>query len=110
MDCCAACRNAVANIEYIERLRVVIEAMHKCRATHKTSAFVKEEFPDQTTWEGDVEVFSLFGHPKAQWCYGWSYGEPEQFISVLELPPVNSPQSAVKAGIANQTKQTRKEK
>ena len=26
--------------------------------------------------------------------YGWSYGEPEQFITVLELPPVDSAQSA----------------
>lgn len=36
--------------------------------------------------------------------YGWSYGEPEQFITILELPPVDSPESAVKVGVAYQIK------
>jgi hypothetical protein len=100
----------VANKEYVERLQMVIEQLHKCRATHKTSVYVKEEFRGKTAWEGDVEVFSIFGHPKAKFCYGWSYGEPEQFIATLELPPVDSPQSAVKAGVAYQVKQAMKGK
>ena len=69
---------------------------------------MKEEFGSRTLWEGDVEVFSLFGHPKAKFCYGWSYGEPEDFITVLELPPVDSPQAAVKVGIAHQVNQAKK--
>ena len=53
-------------------------------------------------------MFSLFGHPKAKFCYGWSNGEPEEFITVLELPPVDSPQAAVKAGLARQVNQAKK--
>ena len=88
---------------------MVIQHLHKCRPTHVTSVYVKEESQGKTVWEGDVEVYSLFGHPKAKFCYGWSYGEPE-FITVLEVPPVNSPQSAVKVGIAKQMNEAKKGK
>jgi hypothetical protein len=54
-----------------------------------------------------VEIFELTGHPKAKRAYGWSYGEPEEFITILELPPVDSAQSAVKVGVAYQIKKAR---
>lgn len=94
----------MASKEYIERLQMVIRQLHKCDANHLESVPVHETFEGQTVWQGDVEVFSLTGHPKAQRCYGWSYGEPEQFITILELPPVDSAQSAVKVGVAHQIK------
>ena len=78
--------------------------MHKCGSTHVESVPVHEVFQGQTVWQGDVEVFNLIGHPKAKRCYGWSYGEPEEFITILELPPVDSPQSAVKVGVSYQVK------
>jgi hypothetical protein len=43
------------------------------------------------------------GHPKAQICYAWSYYDDKgetQYTTVLELPPVDSPESAVKVAIA----------
>jgi len=58
-------------------------------------------------WQGDVEIFDPNGHPKAKRWYGWSYGRPEEFITILELPPVNSPQSAVKVGVVCQIKKTK---
>lgn len=57
---------------------------------------VREIFRGKTLWKGDVEVFDLSGHSKAKRCYGWSYGQPEQFITILKLPVVDSPESAVK--------------
>jgi len=57
---------------------------------------------------GHVEVFDLDGHPKAKRCYGWTYGEPEEFITILELPPVTDAKSAVKVGVACQIKKARK--
>jgi hypothetical protein len=47
-------------------------------------------------------------HPKAKRCYGWSYGEPEEFITILELPPVDSVAAAVKTGISFQIKKGKK--
>jgi hypothetical protein len=94
----------VANNDYIERLKQVILHLHKADASHVKSVPVHEVFQGQTVWQGMVEVFDLTGHPKAQRCYGWSQGEPEEFITVLELPPVDSAQAAVKVGVAHQIK------
>ncbi|MGH9929241.1 MAG: hypothetical protein ACREA9_08435 [Pyrinomonadaceae bacterium] len=74
---------------------------------------VLEEFQGQTVWEGTVEVFELTDHPKARTGYAWGYpvGDNDQlrrYITVLELPPVNSPQTAVKAGIMQEIKDARR--
>ena len=50
---------------------------------------VHEVFRGKTAWQGDVEVFDLSGRPKAKRCYGRTHGEPEEFITILELPPVD---------------------
>lgn len=91
--------------EYIERLQLTVEHLHGCSAIHVGSVPVKEVFQGKTVWSGNVEVYSLTGHPKAKRCYGWSYGDPERFITILELPPVDSPETAVKVGVAYQVKQ-----
>jgi hypothetical protein len=90
--------------KYIERLQQVVQHLHNCSATWLKSVPVTESFQGKTVWQGDVEVFTLTMHPKAKRCYGWSYGEPEQFITILELPPVDSAQAAVKVGVAYQVK------
>jgi hypothetical protein len=60
-------------------------------------------FRGQVAWDGVLETFAIEGHPKAKRCYVWSFvknGET-QYTTVLEIPPVNSPQSAVKVAIAS---------
>ena len=94
--------------EYLDRLKLAIEHLHHCGAIHRDTAAVHEVFRGKTVWNGDVEVFDLCGHPKAKRCYGWSAGEPEEFITILELPPVDSPQSAVKVGVAYQIRRANK--
>ena len=88
-----------------ERLRLIQRAVEKgndCKAKHVESVPVLEMFRGQTVWEGVVEVFDLSGHPKAKRAYGWAYqdGKETRFVSVLELPPVDSPNTAVRAAIA----------
>lgn len=89
--------------ERIENIRQAVEAMHGCKATHERSVPVKEMFGTQTAWEGVVESFALTGHPKAQRCYAWGFDDNGEirYIGVLELPPVESPQTAVRAAIAS---------
>jgi hypothetical protein len=94
--------------DYIARLQLTIQHLHNCAAVHRESVPVHEVFDGKTVWDGDVEVFDLTGHPKAKRCYGWSYGEPEEFITILELAPVDSAQAAVKVGVAYQVKKARK--
>ena len=95
--------------DYIARLQTTIQHLHECGAIHRQTVQVHESFQGKTVWQGDVEVFDLNGHPKAKRCYGWSYGEPEEFITILELPPVTDAQSAVKVGVSYQIKKARKQ-
>jgi hypothetical protein len=53
---------------------------------HRETVPVHEVFHGKTLWQGDVEVFDLTGHPKAKRCYGWTHSDPEEFITILELP------------------------
>jgi hypothetical protein len=94
--------------DYLARLQTVIMQLHNCGAIWNESVPVKEMFNGKTLWDGEVEVFDLFDHPKAKRCYGWNYGDPEEFITVLELPPVTDAQSAVRVGVAYQIKKGRK--
>lgn len=80
--------------------------MHGCESLHVESVPVKEVFENQIAWEGMVEVFDLVGHPEAKRAYAWTYGDGDQnkTVAVLELPPVDSAQSAVKVAIASKAR------
>lgn len=95
--------------EYIERLKLALEHLHKCSAVHVSTVPVNEKFNGQTVWQGEVEVFDLTGHPKARRAYGWSHrdgknDEGERFVAVLEIPPVESAATAVRAQIVKDVK------
>lgn len=90
--------------DYLARLQVVIQQLHKCGAVWRETVPVHEVFRGQTVWQGEVEVFNLHDHPKAKRCYGWSHREGiddigERFVTALEIPPVMSPETAVRASI-----------
>ena len=98
--------------DYLDRLKSAIEDMHKCTAYYLHTQLIDETVGGKTVWIGDVEVFALIGHPKAKHCYAWSrrdgnIGEGERFVAVLEIPPVNSPQTAVRASIVSDSKKGR---
>lgn len=86
----------------IPLLQKAIKETHGCDSKHLLSVAVKEYFKGQTAWEGNVEVFQLINHQKAQACYAWSYreGNHNKVVIVLELPPVDSPSTAVQVAIA----------
>lgn len=99
----------MANKDYIERLKQVIFHLHKSDAQHVESAPVEEIFRGKSIWKGVVEVFTLTNHPKAKRCFAWSHpenadGTGERFVTVLEIPPVISPQTAVQVAIVSQLK------
>lgn len=80
--------------------------MHGCEAHRVTSKPVREVFQGQTAWVGSVEEFALTGHSKATNCYAWQYHDGNQTytVTVLALPPVDSPESAVKVAVAAETR------
>jgi hypothetical protein len=92
----------------IRKLEQVIWNLHKAKATHRESVPVLEEFQDQVVWDGVVEVFDLAGHPKTGMAYAWSHESDSggrRYVTVLHLPPVDSPKKAVQASIIAESKQ-----
>ena len=92
--------------EYLAKIKDAIEVMHHCKARHVSTSPVTEYFEGTLAWTGEVETFELAGHPKAQRCHAWSYDEngETQYVTVLEIPPVDSPSSAVTIAIAAKAK------
>jgi hypothetical protein len=95
--------------DYISRVQVALTHLHNCGAIWRESVPVHEVFRGETVWKGEVEVFDLNGHPKAKRAYGWSHpdgpdNKTERFVAVLEIPPVVSPVTAVRAAIRASSK------
>ena len=86
----------------ISTLKRAIRDLHGCEAAHVESVPVCEVFKGQVAWDGVVEVFNLTGHPKAKRAFAWGFNEDGKPMTtaVLEIPPVDSPQTAVKVAIA----------
>lgn len=90
--------------DYIEALQKAIKDLHGCDSSHVYPIHVCEKFEGKTVWEGEVEMFELEGHPKAHFCYAWTFKEDDgktRYMAVLELPPVGCAEDAVKAAIAS---------
>jgi hypothetical protein len=97
----------------IEELKKTIHKLHGARAKHTKSVPVKETFQGQIVWDGVVEVFELKGHPKASKAYAWAHDtddplHPKQQVTVLHIPPVTSPELAVRAAIVKEYRDNEK--
>jgi hypothetical protein len=96
-----------------EALRRAVEQLHKCRASHIKDVIVTERFGSDTVWEGLVSIFEIKGHPTATLCYAWSHSiddsDKRQFFAVLQMPPIDSPQAAVRAAIVSEFKTNQKD-
>lgn len=99
-------------MDYLAEAKKAVEQSHGCTARHVETVPVIELFQGKTAWEGDVEVFAIEGHPRAKRAYAWGYPNENRdgkfdFVAVLEIPPVTSPQTAVKAAIVAQAKRNK---
>jgi hypothetical protein len=86
-----------------DQLGWCVEKQHGGRAMLVQSVPVREAFEGKTVWEGVVHVFDLEGHSTTTRAYAWSSpiegSDKRRFFAVLHLPPINSPQDAVRAAI-----------
>ena len=101
--------------DYIAQLQDAIRDLHGCESTYLETVPVTETFQGKVVWAGEVEVFEIRGHPKATHAYAWSHkaGENDQetrYITVLQIPPVTSPETAVRAAVAAEIKNAREKK
>lgn len=101
-------------VDYLKKLRTTnmsdsddvkrsVELQHHCSAKIAQSVPVKEMHEEVTVWEGVVHVFDLEGHSKATRAYAWSSpiegSTKRRFFAVLHIPPIMSPEDAVRAAI-----------
>jgi hypothetical protein len=91
-------------MSYIEDLEGAIFHLHKVESKHLSSVPVKEVLQGRTVWNGMVEVFEVMGHAETNRAYAWVHGEGDKgeqrrFVAVLHIPPVDSPEKAVRAAI-----------
>jgi len=94
-----------AKRDYIQKLKDAILSLHGCESEYTGTQEVIETFKGETVWSGNVEVFNVSGHPKANRCYAWAHATGKddrdiRYVVVLELPPVDSPERAVQAAVA----------
>ena len=91
-------------------LKRVIEQLHGCKASYRTSLAVQENFQGKTVWDGQVLVFDV-DHPDATICYAWTSlvgnTDRRRSYAILGKPPVNSPADAVRAAIVADSKSGR---
>ena len=98
----------------INELQDVIRRLHGSESSHVETVPVKETFQGQTVWEGEVEVFDLHDHPEASRVYAWSHetedaDKPKRHVTVLHIPPVVSPETAVRAAIIQEYREREQE-
>jgi hypothetical protein len=81
--------------------------MHGCRALYSRTVHVREVSQGDVIWDGFVGVFAPGRLPEAKHCFAWSYreGGEAKTMAVLEISPIDSPQTAVKAAIAARARQ-----
>jgi hypothetical protein len=94
------------NDEYIKALQDAIRQTHGCRSFYIRTVHVKEVFQGGAAWEGDVEEFGV-DHPATVFCYAWGLQDDRgrwQCVALLMLPPVDSPEQAVRAHVLAQAK------
>ena len=96
--------------DHLAKLKDAIETLHRCKAVHVSSEVVVELFRGEVAWDGVVETFDLTGHREVKRCYAWSYEDKgeTQYVTILEVPPVDSPETAVKVAIAAEEKQKKR--
>ena len=90
--------------DYIGELAAAIRHLYHVEAVYVETVPVKEMFQDQIVWEGEVGVFDIPESPEADRIYAWAHDtdradEPRRTVTVLHVPPVTSPELAVRASI-----------
>lgn len=91
--------------DLLEHLEGAIRRLHGAKAIWVEAVSVTETYEGETVWEGVVQVFDLEGHPAASRCYAWSHVTDEgkkRYVAVLHVPPVDSPQAAVRAAVVQE--------
>lgn len=92
----------------VEELRHHVERLLGSAASFLETVSVIEKYKEKTVWQGMVYVYRLAGHPGTDKCYAWYSDNPQtgkrKYYAVLHIPPIDSPEKAVRASIVHDHK------
>ena len=102
-------------LSYIEMLQAAIQKAYNREAKHVYSVPVREVFQGKMVWDEEVEVFDLIKHPLAKKAYAWGHairdtGNEVRVVTILGMPPVDSPRKAVQVSIVADAKASKAQK
>ena len=83
-------------------MQIVIRVQHGCLSRHVATIPLTHQANGKIVWQGEVEIFDLQNHPIAKRCYAFAYRDSfnkKHLTAVLEHSTVDSPRSAVRAGL-----------
>jgi len=89
-------------------LKIAVEKLYNCSASFVEDIAVVEKFGKEIVWDGIVSIFNLEGHPQATKAYTWASPtentKKHRYYAVLHIPPIDSPEKAVRASIVQDYK------
>ena len=77
----------------------VIEREHGCESTYCRTVHIADEI-NGIAWDGFVMVFDLPNHARAGCCYAWRDNTLAVLTTVLNVPPIDSAESAIRAALS----------
>jgi hypothetical protein len=88
--------------ERIKTWESLIQAKYGCASLYLGSEEVEEKIPGLPNWKGTVQIFGLIKCGRATRAYLFQSGGAAKVetITVLGVPPVDSPGAAVRHGLA----------
>jgi hypothetical protein len=93
----------------IRFLSAEVEKLHACECVHDSTVHVREAPEGLPVWDGEVEVFTLMGHPRGQQALAWmleNEAKQQRFVIILAIPPITSPNAAVLSVLRAQVDQS----
>ena len=95
-------------MNYQEELTVALQRECGCKARFLYTIPVREVFRGNKIWDGAVWLFRLTGHKKAKFGYAWLHPNDScddlKVTVVLEIPPIDSAQRAVRESVTGSVK------
>lgn len=90
---------------YLEEPESAIAKLHRCGVEPVETAPVEVFLGEKPAWTGNVTVVEATGEPKAKRRNAWGFPSEVgalEAIANLGIPPVDSPEMAVRFAIASQ--------
>ena len=79
---------------------LAIQTRFACDCRHQSTSVVNERIAGKS-WCGRIEIWTLVGSAPAPFCYGWRKASGD-VMTVLQILPVFSPSTAVRAALAQE--------